>query len=142
MTAQGVIVDPTTSGIVTDHLRLLLNKQVEDHSLVVLYDPEGHYRQVAASLTVPRATVARYDGSFFNLRHEIDHLLNDTEPPRLVVYVPLERDKTHHALCELEVAGTVFLPKLSVLARNALKGILGVETARSRSRLASCPSPT
>jgi len=129
VTLEKGIADPTTSGIVTDHLRLLLDKQVEDHRLVVWYDPEGHYRQVAASLSIPRAAVARFDGSFFSLRHEIDPLLNDTQPPRLVVYVPQDRDKTHHALCELEVAGAVFQPKLSVLARNALKGILGAETA-------------
>ena len=138
MTAQGVIVDPTTSGIVTDHLRLLLSKQVEDHCLVVWYDPEGYYRQVAGSLSFPRATVTRYDGSFFRLRKEIDHLLNDLNPPRLVVYVPLDQAKTHHALIELEAAGVVMQPgqqppnrntRLAILARNALRPLIGDETA-------------
>jgi hypothetical protein len=116
----------------------MLYKQVEDHSLVVWYDPEGHYRQVAASLSVSNSTVTRYDGSFFKLRHEIDHLLNDLNPPRLVVYVPLDQSKTNHALIELEMAGVVVQPgqqppfrnsRLSVLARNALKPILGDEMA-------------
>ncbi|GAC1467529.1 MAG: PglZ domain-containing protein [Isosphaeraceae bacterium] len=138
MTADGMIVETTTSGLVTDQLRLLLKRQVEDHCLVVWYDPEGHYGQVATSLNLPGATVARYDGSFFKLRHEIAPLMNDMQPPRLVVYVPLDQTKTNHALIELEAAGVVVRPgqqppqrntRLSVLARNALTSILGEKIA-------------
>src|SRR5262249_25399238 len=111
-------------------------KQVEDHGLVVWYDPEGHYREVSRALTLDRATVACYEDSFFALRHRIDHLLNDLDPPRLLVYVPLERTSCHNALIELEAAGVVVQPgqqpparntRLSVVARNALKGVLGEE---------------
>ena len=68
------------------------------------------------------------------MRKEIDHLLNDGQPPRLVVYVPIEREKTHSALIELDCAGVIMQPRqqppacntrLSVVARNALKPILG-----------------
>lgn len=60
--------------------------------------------------------------------------MNEGQPPRLVVYVPIEREKTHSALIELDCAGVVMQPRqkppacntrLSVLARNALKPILG-----------------
>jgi PglZ domain len=127
-----------TAGIVTDHLVSLIAKQVEDHALVVWYDPEGHYRQVAARLTLERATVARYEDSFFALRHQIDPLLNDLEAPRLVVYVPMAQTLCHGALAELEASGVVMQPgrqppirntRLSVVARNALKSILGDESA-------------
>ena len=83
---------------------------------------------------LPNTTVARYDGSFLKLRKEIDHLLNDGQPPRLVVYVPIERTETHSALIELDCAGVIMQPRqqppacntrLSVVARNALKPILG-----------------
>lgn len=126
------------SGVVTDYLFQLIAKQVEDHKLVVWYDPEQVYPGAAAELELPNATVARYNGSFFKLRHEIDHLLNDEQPPRLVVYVPEERAKTHDALCELEAAGVVMQPgqqppnrntRLAIVARNALKPIVGEETA-------------
>jgi hypothetical protein len=68
------------------------------------------------------------------LRKEIDHLLNNGQPPRLVVYVPVERAETHSALIELDCAGVIMQPRqqppacntrLSVVARNALKPILG-----------------
>jgi hypothetical protein len=125
-------------GIVTAHLFKLIAKQVEDHRLVVWYDPEQAYATAAAELELPNATVARYDGSFFQLRHDIDALLNDEQPPRLVVYVPDDRGNTHNALIELEAAGVIMQPgqqpphrntRLAIIARNALKSILGDETA-------------
>jgi hypothetical protein len=123
-------------GVVTDYLTQLIAKQVNDRGLVVWYDPERAYGAVAEVLVLPDTTVVRYDGSFFRLRREIDHLLNDGQPPRLVVYVPLEHEKTHDALIELDCAGVVMQPRqqppacntrLSVVGRNALKPILGEE---------------
>ena len=120
--------------VVTEHLTQLIAKQVDDKGLVVWYDPEQAYGSAAAELTLPKTTVARFDGSFFKLRKEIDHLMNDGQPPRLVIYVPIEREKTHAALIELDSAGVVMQPRqqppacntrLSVVARNALKPILG-----------------
>ncbi|MFZ1641351.1 MAG: PglZ domain-containing protein [Candidatus Contendobacter sp.] len=121
-------------GVISEHLAQLIAKQVDDKGLVVWYDPEHAYGAAAAELTLPNTTVARYDGSFLQLRKEIDPLLNDNQPPRLVVYVPVEREKTHSALIELDCAGVVIQPRqqppacntrLSVVARNALKPILG-----------------
>lgn len=121
-------------GIVTEHLIQLIAKQVDEKGLVVWYDPEQAYSSVAAELTLPNTTVACYEGSFFKLRKEIDHLMNDGQPPRLVVYVPIDREKTHAALIELDSAGVVMQPRqqppvcntrLSIVARNALKPILG-----------------
>lgn len=123
-------------GLVTDYLRQLLARQVDENGLVVWYDPEGVYRPAAESLSLPETRVVRYRDSFFQLRYEIDDLLNGEDPPRLVVYVPLAPSQTHHALIELEKAGVVMRPgqqpphrntKLAVVARHALKPILGEE---------------
>lgn len=125
-------------GVVTQHLFDLIAKQVEEHRLVVWYDPEGLYQEAVAELTIPDTTIAQYDGSFLQLRRDLDHLMNSEEPPRLVVYVPKDQANTHHALIELEVAGVVIQPgqqppqrntRLSIVARNALKPVLGEETA-------------
>ncbi|HET6574071.1 MAG TPA: hypothetical protein VFG68_10745, partial [Fimbriiglobus sp.] len=124
--------------VVTEYLCQLIAKQVEDRQLVVWYDPEKAYPDAAASLSLPNTTVVRYDGSFFKLRHQIDHLMNGEQPPRLVVYVPLDRADTHSALIELDEAGVVMQPgqqppnrntRLAVVARNALKPVLGEENA-------------
>ena len=98
------------TGVVTKHLVDLIVKQVEDHRLVIWYDPEHVYPTVAEELELPKTAVARYDGSFFQLRHDIDALLNNEQPPRLVVYVPEDRGSTHNALIELEAAGVVIQP--------------------------------
>ena len=121
-------------GIVTQSLVQLIAKQVDEKGLVVWYDPERVYGEAAAELSLPNTTVGRYDGSFFKLRKEIDHLLNDSQPPRLVVYIPIERTETNSALIELDCAGVIMRPRqqppacntrLSVVARNALRPILG-----------------
>lgn len=121
-------------GVVTASLIQLITKQVDEKGLVVWYDPERAYGTAAAELSLPNTAVARYEGSFFKLRKEIDHLLNDAQPPRLVVYVPLERTETNSALIELDCAGVIMQPRqqppacntrLSLVARNALKPILG-----------------
>jgi hypothetical protein len=120
--------------VVTECLFQLIAKQVEDRGLVVWYDPEHAYAEIVAELALPKTTIARYDGSFLQLRRAVDHLLNDGQPPRLVVYVPLERTETDSALIELDCAGVIMQPRqqppacntrLSVVARNALKPILG-----------------
>jgi hypothetical protein len=120
--------------VVTSYLVQLIAKQIEEGGLVVWYDPERAYEQAASALDIPGTTIARYEGSFLQLRKQVDHLLNDGQPPRLVVYVPLERTETHSALIELDCAGVVMQPRqqppacntrLSVVARNALKPLLG-----------------
>ena len=120
--------------VVTEYLVQLIAKQVDEKGLVVWYDPEQAYGTAAAELSLPSTTVALYDGSFFRLRKQIDHLLNDGQPPRLVVYVPIERTETDSALIELDCAGVIMQPRqqppacntrLSVLARNSLTQILG-----------------
>lgn len=122
------------AGVVTSYLFQLIAKQVEDRSLVVWYDPEDAYASAVAELSVPQTAIARYRDSFFRLRHAIDDLLNDGQPPRLVVYVPRAQCDAHSALSELEAAGVAMQPgqqppnrntRLAVVARNALRPILG-----------------
>lgn len=124
--------------VVTQYLFDLVAKQVTDHRLVVWYDPEGVYAGAVNELSLPDVTVANYGGSFVQLRRSIDGLLNGEDPPRLVVYVPEDQSKTHHALVELEAAGVVVQPgqqppqrntRLSIVARNALKPVLGSDSA-------------
>src|SRR5438128_1097323 len=125
-------------GVVSEHLVRLIAKQVEERSLVVWYDPGADYRSVAERLEIPGTTVVGYEGSFLKLRREIGTLLNGLEPPRLVVYIPVEQADTFHALVELEEAGVVMQPgqqpakcntRLALVARNALKYVIGDENA-------------
>ncbi len=71
----------------------LIAKQVGDFALVAWCDPRGALPGGCVEPSSPEITVARYEGSFFQLRHEIEPLLNDLHPPRLVVSVPMGREK-------------------------------------------------
>lgn len=66
-----------TSSFVSEYLVQLIAKQVDDKGLVVWYDPWQAYGSVAAEQSLPNTVVDRYDGSFFKLRKEIDHLLDN-----------------------------------------------------------------
>ena len=126
-------------GVVTEYLTQLIRKQVEERGLVVWYDPEKAFGGTVSELQQVGSNgapfpISVYDGSFLQLRKSVDHLLNDNQPPRLVVYVPIERTETNSALIELDCAGVIMQPRqqppacntrLSVVARNALKPILG-----------------
>lgn len=118
---------------VTNYLRNAIIKHVAEHGLVVWYDPDRHYTAVVDSLTISNTAVVRYEDSFFALRRAVEPLLEQTDPPRLVVYIPLDQAGTYHALIELESAGVILKPgeqppsrntRLAVIARNALKPVL------------------
>jgi len=122
-------------GPVSKYLCELIANQVDEKGLVVWYDPEKAYGEIAKSLELPNTTVLLYEGSFLQLRWEIDQrkLMDGEVPPRLVVYVPMAQEETHHALIELEAAGVVIKPgqqppsrntRLALIARKALKDVL------------------
>jgi hypothetical protein len=107
---------------------------VDDKGIVVWYDPEGYYQDFVKSLDLPGIPLEKYDGSFFALRHRIDPILSCSDPPRLIIYVPLDRSQTHDALVEAEAAGVIIFPgaqprprntRLSVVAKATLRGKMG-----------------
>ncbi|MGM0488860.1 MAG: hypothetical protein ACQESR_19140 [Planctomycetota bacterium] len=122
-------------GKVTEELVKLITKQVDERGIVVWYDPERAYGEVAASLTPPDTTVLQYSDGFFELRHRIDPFLEFIEedgsvrdgadiPPRLVVYVPRDRGETQYALIEVEAAGVVMEPGANTWQRNTRLKVL------------------
>ena len=72
-------------GPVSIYLRELVAKQVREHGIVVWYDPEKHYGEFVKDLAIPDTTVARYCGSFFELRREVEPLIGGLQRPRLIV---------------------------------------------------------
>ena len=136
-------------GVVSDHLRGLVERQVKERGLVVWFDPEGHYREFAEDFSLPETAVERYEDGFFELRHRIEpHLAAEEDsPPHLVVYVPLAEEDTHNALIELTEPGVVMKPgqhsvnlntRLAVLAKRALRPVLGDrQTAKIEKDVAS-----
>ena len=113
----------------------LITKQIQDHGIVVWYDPEQAYGDVMDQLYLPETAVLRYQDSFFALRHRLEPFLECVDedgewhtqvdtPPRLLLYVPLDRVKTQHALVEAEAAGVVMEPGGSPWQRNTRLKVL------------------
>ena len=130
-------------GIATEYLQDLITKQIANHGLVVWFDPEKQYENLASNLAISETTIICYEGSFFALRHAVQPLLNDENPPRLLIYVPLDQGETHNALVELATAGVTLKPgqqppsrntRLSIIARNALRQVMHEDIVASIER--------
>ena len=118
-----------TAGRVSAALVALLARQVADRGLVVWYDPQKAYGQLAKQLVIPGCTVLRCDGGFFRLREQLEPLLEFVQsdgtlkpdadvPPRAVIYVPFTRSATQYALVEADTAGAVVEPDAATPERN------------------------
>jgi len=136
------MTEPAASrtGIVSEYVHGLIAKQVDDHGLVVWFDPSHDYDKLVELLAIPHTVVTRFEDSFFALRRTIDGLLDGPSPPRLVVYVPCAEEETRNALIELTSTGVVMKPgqhpwqrntRLSVVAKAALRASLGEEQLAS-----------
>ena len=111
-------------GRVTDKVVRLIERQVDEHGIILWYDPEHAYESLAASLSLPETAVFRFEGSYFSLRHALDEYL-ECDRPRLVVYVPVAREQAREPLIELASAGLEAYPgsrrsntRLSVVAKS------------------------
>jgi hypothetical protein len=129
---------PAVSRYVLD----LVRRQVEEHGLVIWFDPDRHYEGLLAHLE-GEVQVAAYAGSFFALRRLVDPQLRGERPPKFLVYVPLAQSATGHALVELTAAGAVRQPgqqpwqrntRLTVVAEAALRSLVGPEAAERIAR--------
>jgi hypothetical protein len=129
-------------GKVSGHLLDTIRRQINQNGIVVWYDPQCCYKDFLDSLPaeeLPGIPVERYDGSFLALRHRIEPLLSAEERPRLLIYIPMEREKTKNALIEAEAAGVILQPgarplirntRLSVVAKAILRECAGAERLR------------
>jgi hypothetical protein len=117
-------------GKLTDSLRQLLVRQINECGIVVWYDPEKAYTNAIENLALPDVTVLRHEDGFFRLREKLEPLIEwvdedgrprpDAEvPPRLLIYVPMTRAASEFALIEAETGGAVVEPGAPVTERNS-----------------------
>jgi len=111
-------------GHVSEYIKEMVARQVKDNHLVVWFDPEGIYGDIAKDIEIPNGTVAHYRGSFFELRHEIAPIMRGEDPPDLLIYVPLSEEKTNNALIAYTSAGIVLKPHQSPWQRNTSLGVI------------------
>jgi hypothetical protein len=131
-------------GKVTDQLIARIRRQVQERGLVLWLDPERIYAGVPDLVQKDGLQVERYEGSYFELRHRIESRLSNSQPPKLVLYLPLGEEALT-PLAEVAAAGVVMRPgepsitrntRLSVIARPVLDAALPAATVDSVGRQA------
>lgn len=129
-------------GKITEDIIGLIKKQLDERGIVVWYDPEMVFSRLHHKFSFEDVPVFSYEGSFFRLRQKIEPFLEFVDdqgrikpdadiPPKLIIYVPLAREKTEYALIEAETAGVVMEPGASRLECNT-KLSLAVERVFSK----------
>lgn len=103
---------------IAEHLSDIINKNMHEHGIVVWYDPEETYRFILDKLKLSDYSLYIYSGSFFKLRYEIESFLRDDEAPRILIYLPIDRNSTHDALIEAETAGCYMDPEHPQRSKN------------------------
>ena len=119
-------------GVVTETLTQLIVQHVAEHGIVMWFDPERYYESVAASIAQPGWHFITFKDSYYQLRAEVEPLVRGFDPPKLLIYLPVEYSAAKEPLTELLAFGTSLRPgatgasntRLSVVAKKALNGVV------------------
>lgn len=119
------------------YLENLLADHLKKRRVAVWYDPRGEFRPFVNALALDRpienglaqvtigaidATLARFNGSFFEVKAAVEPLVEADKPAPLVVYLGgVTQDKGGSVLMELEKGGYCFEWKLKSQARFCLR---------------------
>ena len=106
-----------------DHLAGELAGKLQRYGVVIWDDREGSYGSVAGELAPEDTTVAKFDGSWFALRRDIEAQLAGQTPPNLLVYVSALAPKSD-PLEELRAIGVPHRSLLPTVIRASLRGQL------------------
>lgn len=104
-----------------EHLVEELARKLQRHGVVIWDDHEQSYGSVVCEIAPEGTSVAKFDGSWFALRREIEAHLTGTTPPSLLVYVSASKPDPD-PLAELRAVGTSHRSRLSTIIRSSLRG--------------------
>lgn len=122
------------AGFIKDYIEQLIKKQLDEHGVVVWYDPDGNYREMLQDVNLD-APIVEYDGSYYDLRFKTEPYFEGIDQHKLLVYLKAKRDMESFPLIELEKAGSIIESagpierntNLAVVVREALSGKISQE---------------
>ena len=117
-------------GVIAEAIEKLMAEYIRDRGLVLWFDPERHYENIAAQVRAGQSRTLVFEGSFYKLRLEAEPLLRGDHAPHLLVYLPIPWEKAEEPLAEMLALGVDLRPGrsgsrntgLAILARKALRG--------------------
>jgi hypothetical protein len=117
-------------GVIADSIEKQVADYVRDRGMVLWFDPERHYEDIARGLRAGQERVLVLDGGFYKLRLAAEPFLRGFDAPKLLVYLPIAWEQAEEPLAEMLALGVDLRPgvsgnrntRLAVVARRALKG--------------------
>ena len=104
-----------------DHLAGELAGKLQRHGVVIWDDREQSYSSIVGEIVPEGTSVAKFDGSWFALRRDIEAQLAGTTPPSLLVYVSTSAPDPD-PLQELRAIGALYRTLLPTVIRASLRG--------------------
>ena len=100
--------------LVNNYIEKLIKKQIEEHGIVVWYDPDGCYRSMVSEINWTNVPLIKYEGSYYDVRFKAEHYFEGIIRNKLLIYLDAKRDTNNFPLIELEKAGCVIEPHGSI----------------------------
>ena len=113
----------STAGAPRQELAKKLADKCRRHHLIVWDDPAQQYESAVDAVVPDGWDVARYAGSWWDLRRRVEGTFSGAEPPKLVVYVPATPPSAD-PLEEIRRGGSSFKRLLPTVLKDALGGEL------------------
>jgi hypothetical protein len=108
---------------IREHLAAKLHAKLQRYGVVVWDDQECAYAAVVDDVVPKGTAIARFEGSWFELRRAIEASLAGDSPPALLVYVPVLAPDPD-PLEELRAVGAKFQLLLATAIRSGMSGQL------------------
>lgn len=116
--------------LIKNYIERLIAKQIDEHGVVVWYDPEGNYKDLLPNIDLSKCPILKFEGSYYDLRFKAENYFEGIDKKQLLVYLNTKRDTQLFPLIELEKAGCVVESEgtverntnLTVVVREALRG--------------------
>ena len=125
--------------LVKNYIEKLIKKQIEEHGIVVWYDPDGCYRSTISEINWVNVPLIKYEGSYYDVRFKAEQYFDGITRNKLLIYLDVKRDINNFPLIELEKAGCVIEPhgsverntNLTVVAKEAFSEKISEEMIRN-----------
>lgn len=96
--------------LIKNYIEQLIKKQVEEHGVVVWYDPDSCYGSMVSEINWTNVPLIKYEDSYYDVRFKVEQYFEGIDRHKMLIYLNTKRDTNNFPLIELEKAGCVIEP--------------------------------
>jgi len=124
--------------LIKNYIEQLIKKQVEEHGIVIWYDPDGCYKSMINEINWVNVPLIKYEDSYYDVRFKVENYFDGITRNKILIYLNTKRDTKNFPLTELEKAGCVIGPhgpverntNLTVVVKEAFSEMISKELIR------------